>query len=302
MHPLPPVKSGATAVARQDQSGDARFFVQGKWRKWSHGSVVASRLWGEPVTSVVPAARHWRLQLDTPTHGARLCHCTFRCARSGESIFSLRSRSSQSPPGRIHVQLVRSKAALVRTLYPVLLLNTSRTPSSVKASCVPPPITSLLCPVGRDPQISLHASSSSSLDAAMTYVDKAVQTTLAGLAKHPAPTPAALDTAITTPPPDMPTKNLTLPSEATAAISKSMAGSMNLSPNALRKKRPSLVTRISLPEDSDGRRSPPPTPTHAGLSPPPERNRLHAGHTPMLPRSLSPSQVWTPQRRLHTRT
>ncbi|KAF9737164.1 hypothetical protein PMIN06_013109 [Paraphaeosphaeria minitans] len=58
-----------------------------------------------------------------------------------------------------------------------------------------------------------------------------------------------------------------------------------------RKTRPSLVARISLPDphsafDSENPRSPPPT--EALMSPLPAANTLHAGHTPIIPRALSP--------------
>lgn len=51
-----------------------------------------------------------------------------------------------------------------------------------------------------------------------------------------------------------------------------------------RQNRPKLPARISLPLDDEVPRSPPPT--QAVLSPLPVANRLHAGHTPLLP--LSP--------------
>ncbi|KAJ4363545.1 hypothetical protein N0V83_009841 [Neocucurbitaria cava] len=56
-----------------------------------------------------------------------------------------------------------------------------------------------------------------------------------------------------------------------------------------RQNRPGLVARISLPStgiDDEVLASPPPT--QALLSPVPAANKLHAGHTPLIPRSLSP--------------
>lgn len=56
-----------------------------------------------------------------------------------------------------------------------------------------------------------------------------------------------------------------------------------------RQKRPELPTRISLPNSElDDEVLPSPPPTHAILSPLPEANKLHAGHTPLIPRALSP--------------
>jgi hypothetical protein len=61
-----------------------------------------------------------------------------------------------------------------------------------------------------------------------------------------------------------------------------------------RKKRPSMVARISMPKsafenirfDVENPASPPPT--EAVMSPLPAANRLHAGHTPIIPRARSP--------------
>jgi hypothetical protein len=119
------------------------------------------------------------------------------------------------------------------------------------------------------------------------YVDKAVQTTIA--ARHPAPKPAVLFDNTTTPPEEMPSKSRQHSTEAMPSITQTQADAPDLSPTILlgRKKRPNLVTRISLPEaDVSGARSPPPT--EAVMSPLPAANRLHAGHTPIFPRALSP--------------
>lgn len=56
-----------------------------------------------------------------------------------------------------------------------------------------------------------------------------------------------------------------------------------------RPNRPQLPTRISLPNSElDDEVFPSPPPTHAVLSPLPEANKRHAGHTPLIPRALSP--------------
>jgi hypothetical protein len=59
-----------------------------------------------------------------------------------------------------------------------------------------------------------------------------------------------------------------------------------------RPNRPNLPTRISLPKADgfDDEFLPSPPPTHALLSPIPEANKRHAGHTPLIPRALSPVQ------------
>ncbi|KAL1796654.1 hypothetical protein ACET3X_005194 [Alternaria dauci] len=60
---------------------------------------------------------------------------------------------------------------------------------------------------------------------------------------------------------------------------------------ARRHKRPDMPTRISLPtSDLDDEVFPSPPPTHALLSPLPEANKRFAGHTPLIPRALSPVQ------------
>jgi hypothetical protein len=56
-----------------------------------------------------------------------------------------------------------------------------------------------------------------------------------------------------------------------------------------RKHRPDFPTRISLPKsDLDDEVLPSPPPTQAMLSPLPEANKRYAGHTPLIPRALSP--------------
>lgn len=120
------------------------------------------------------------------------------------------------------------------------------------------------------------------------YVDKGAQTTIAGLTKHPSANPSVLFDA-TTPPEDMPTKELQLPSEAMPPVSMN-GNDANATPSLLlrRKNRPPLVARLSLPhsEIDEGPRSPPPT--EAVMSPLPLANKLHAGHTPIIPRARSP--------------
>jgi hypothetical protein len=52
-----------------------------------------------------------------------------------------------------------------------------------------------------------------------------------------------------------------------------------------------MPTRISLPDsDLNDEVFPSPPPTHALLSPLPEANKRFAGHTPLIPRALSPVQ------------
>ncbi|KAF2112570.1 hypothetical protein BDV96DRAFT_601970 [Lophiotrema nucula] len=127
---------------------------------------------------------------------------------------------------------------------------------------------------------------------AADYVDKGTQTMIAGLSKHPAAVPPVLHlhTNTTTPPDDMPGKELQLPTDRTPGIMRTGPQASNTSPTLLlrRKNRPPLIARISLPasEYTENPRSPPPT--EAMLSPLPAANRLHAGHTPIFPRSLSP--------------
>lgn len=124
------------------------------------------------------------------------------------------------------------------------------------------------------------------------YVDDATQTIIAGLTKHPSLNPPALyHDGTPTPPEDMPSKELHFPSESTPEISKINTDDRNTSPTLLlrRKNRPQLQARISLPPldvDTETPRSPPPT--EAVMSPLPAANKLHAGHTPIFPRSPLP--------------
>lgn len=127
------------------------------------------------------------------------------------------------------------------------------------------------------------------------YVDACVQTLIEGLTHDPTVRPSALlpPTNTTTPPDDMAIDKLHL--DTAPAISKSNMDS-DQSPTLLlrRKKRPPMVARISMPEsafehikfDVEDPASPPPTETV--LSPLPAANRLHAGHTPIIPRARSP--------------
>lgn len=114
------------------------------------------------------------------------------------------------------------------------------------------------------------------------YVDKSVQTIISGLTKHAAQTPPALaGLETTTPPEDMEAKDM-------------QNRNNNAAPSLLvrRKQRASFVTHITLPPsdfDEEGSHSPPPTQTV--MSPLPAANKLHAGHTPIIPRSLSPLRM-----------
>lgn len=131
------------------------------------------------------------------------------------------------------------------------------------------------------------------------YVDKAVQTHIEGLTRDPDARPAALcpPTDTTTPPAETVVQKLQLHTGDPPTISKTDpspdADDTNMSPSQVfsRKNRPRLVARISLPAfefDAETPLSPPPT--HAVLSPLPAANKLHAGHTPIIPRALSPIQ------------
>lgn len=125
------------------------------------------------------------------------------------------------------------------------------------------------------------------------YADAGTQTIIAGLANNPSPVPTILThhSDATTPPDEMPSKaDLQLP-----ANPFDMEDDRNVSPALLlrRKNRPLMVTRISLPprEYVD---EPPlsPPPTRGIMSPLPAANTLHAGHTPIVPRSRSPLQTF----------
>ncbi|KAF1961595.1 hypothetical protein CC80DRAFT_531461 [Byssothecium circinans] len=129
------------------------------------------------------------------------------------------------------------------------------------------------------------------------YVNQSTQTEISGLTRDAALLPAALfarpprDTP--TPPEDMMAVDKPqLSAEDTPTITKTNTNNLNESPTLLlrRKNRPKLEARISMPEvvrlDAETPRSPPPT--EAVMSPLPLQNRLYAGHTPIIPRSMSP--------------
>ncbi|KAF2197456.1 hypothetical protein GQ43DRAFT_403042 [Delitschia confertaspora ATCC 74209] len=124
----------------------------------------------------------------------------------------------------------------------------------------------------------------------MPYIDAASQTVLRGLVHHPSSAPAIL----------LPTNTATPPEEYMESKHTEYSGVPKIvetQPNCLsmsrtmskRKNRPDLVARISLPaSDMEDPRSPPPT--QAVLSPLPPMNKLHAGHTPLMPIAMSPVQ------------
>ncbi|USP77627.1 hypothetical protein yc1106_04901 [Curvularia clavata] len=127
----------------------------------------------------------------------------------------------------------------------------------------------------------------------MTYTHAATQTVWAGITKMDL-RPDILFTApnTTTPPAELASeKHKDMDGIAATAqlgsldpYSQSFGGLLQKRP-----KRPSLPTRISLPNSElDDEVLPSPPPTHAILSPLPEANKLHAGHTPLIPRALSP--------------
>ncbi|KAJ4294003.1 hypothetical protein N0V90_007692 [Kalmusia sp. IMI 367209] len=125
------------------------------------------------------------------------------------------------------------------------------------------------------------------------YVSRGSQTDIKGLCKDPAARPAALiplaDTP--TPPDDIALDKSCLPADNAPVSSKTYLDEHNMQPNMLlkRKNRPPLVTRISLPTSDMGSENPrSPPPTEALMSPLPAANKLHAGHTPIIPRALSP--------------
>ena len=129
----------------------------------------------------------------------------------------------------------------------------------------------------------------------MPYADAETQTVWAGLTRMDV-RPDILFTApdTTTPPAEMITDKL-------QGLDNVITGAQlgTLDPNsssfqtllARRHKRPDMPTRISLPtSDLDDEVFPSPPPTHALLSPLPEANKRFAGHTPLIPRALSPVQ------------
>ncbi|KAF2875322.1 hypothetical protein BDV95DRAFT_486560 [Massariosphaeria phaeospora] len=122
-----------------------------------------------------------------------------------------------------------------------------------------------------------------------SYVDCGTQTVLAGLTRDPNAHPAALGGAASTSPADV--EKPQTPTGSTPAITKSDANDPQLSPTLLqrRKSTQSFTSRLQMPDpefDTQDPRSPPPT--QGILSPLPLANTLHAGHTPIVPRSLSP--------------
>lgn len=138
------------------------------------------------------------------------------------------------------------------------------------------------------------------------YVDAETQTELAGLTKGDFVRPEFLFTApdTTTPPDEMLTAkqqfpqlphhpvqappqsqshHSSLPSQPSQPLSQ-LGVSSGASLLERRQNRPGLPSHISLSLDDEAPPSPPPT--QAALSPLPVANKLHAGHTPLLP--LSP--------------
>jgi hypothetical protein len=127
----------------------------------------------------------------------------------------------------------------------------------------------------------------------MTYTHAATQTVWAGLTKMDI-RPDILFTApdTTTPPAELISDKR---QDMNGIAATAQLGSLNPHNTSLggmfqkRQKRPELPTRISLPNSElDDEVLPSPPPTHAVLSPLPEANKLHAGHTPLIPRALSP--------------
>ncbi|KAL6704202.1 hypothetical protein ACN47E_008459 [Coniothyrium glycines] len=125
------------------------------------------------------------------------------------------------------------------------------------------------------------------------YVNASTQTLWAGLTRGDIVRPEFLLTVpdTTTPPDEMLTGKRQAPDmldQLSAAMSHPPA-SMATSLLERRQNRPNFNSRISLPAaDVDKEIMPSPPPTRALLSPLPAANKLHAGHTPLLPGSLSP--------------
>ena len=127
----------------------------------------------------------------------------------------------------------------------------------------------------------------------VNYVERGCQTEIQGLCKDPARVPHALKSSqapadTPTPPDDM---ALDKAQFASLQPHQDDRSNSNLQPSMLlkRKARPVMVARISLPASDIGNEDPPsPPPTEALMSPLPAANRLHAGHTPIIPRALSP--------------
>lgn len=127
----------------------------------------------------------------------------------------------------------------------------------------------------------------------MTYTHAATQTVWAGITKMDL-RPDILFTApnTTTPPAELASdKHKDMDSIAATAQLGSLDAHTQSFGSLLQKRpnRPSLPTRISLPNSElDDEVLPSPPPTHAVLSPLPEANKRHAGHTPLIPRALTP--------------
>jgi len=129
----------------------------------------------------------------------------------------------------------------------------------------------------------------------MTDADAETQTVWAGLTRMDV-RPDILFTApdTTTPPAEMITDKL---QGLDNVITGAQLGALDPNSSSFqsllerRHKRPGMPTRISLPiSDLDDEVFPSPAPTHALLSPLPEANKRFAGHTPLIPRALSPVQ------------
>jgi hypothetical protein len=131
----------------------------------------------------------------------------------------------------------------------------------------------------------------------MPYADASTQTIWAGLTKMESVRPDILFTApdTTTPPAEMITEKSQGLDNIIAAAQLGTLDSNSTAFRSLlerRPNRPNLPSRISLPKADgfDDEIVPSPPPTHALLSPLPEANKRHAGHTPLIPRALSPVQ------------
>lgn len=121
------------------------------------------------------------------------------------------------------------------------------------------------------------------------YVDESTQTIIQGLAHDPTSVPSELSPHPSQDPQGK-GKGKGKAKDMTTTDHPSTDNGGHTQ-NLPRKKRPPFNARISLPTpdvDAEGPRSPPPT--FAAMSPLPAANRLHAGHTPIIPRSRSPLQ------------
>lgn len=120
------------------------------------------------------------------------------------------------------------------------------------------------------------------------YVDAETQTVLSGLTRGDFVRPEFLFTApdTTTPPDETLTEKQQPASPHFTPSQQPLPQKTSSGPSLLERRlnRPGLHAPISLPLDDEVPRSPPPT--QAALSPLPVANKLHAGHTPLLP--LSP--------------